>query len=58
MLNFLNANPARPVPPPAPGASGAPFQWLPVSAAFLRRRLWPVLGCATLGIALGPRIRR
>ncbi len=53
MLNFLNATPARPSPQPAPGGSALPFQWLPVSAAFLRRRLWPILGCATLGITLG-----
>ncbi len=53
MLNFLNALPPRPGPQPMPGMAAPPFQWLPVSAAFLRRRLWPVLGCATLGIALG-----
>ncbi|MDB5396948.1 MAG: hypothetical protein JWM91_4454 [Rhodospirillales bacterium] len=53
MLNVLDIG--RPLldPPPSPGLSAAPFQWLPTGVAFIRRRLRLILGCSALGLALG-----
>jgi len=52
MLN--NYTPDRLPPGPAswPGINDAPFQWLPGSLSFLRRRLRPILGCGVAGVAL------
>jgi succinoglycan biosynthesis transport protein ExoP len=53
MLNVLSATPSMPAAPQMPGANAAPFQWLPSGVAFVRRRLWPIVGCGALGLALG-----
>ncbi len=53
MLNYLTTRHPGPPPSPPMAMHTAPFQWMPAGVAFIRRRLWPILGCAALGLTVG-----